>query len=164
MLVSYCRYCRHQSKSLENFHFFFSSSNSSGGAIPGMGCTFMHNGTKSTVRIQWKSIHIDGHLQWILFNLLPECIHVSNENVLTIDNVRNKSSSLKWSLKFKLGPIIIIVSEPTHPECDMYYVVYTCKLDSGIHFVVLLNRSVLSAISIYWLRAIATHTTSMFSF
>jgi len=49
----------------------------SGSSISRLGSSFMHCGTKSSFRIQRKSLHIDGNLQRISFDMLPQCFHVS---------------------------------------------------------------------------------------
>lgn len=49
----------------------------SGSSVFSMGCPIVHNGTKSTIRVQWEPIYLYGHLQRVPAHLFPECFHVS---------------------------------------------------------------------------------------
>ena len=49
----------------------------SGSSFSRLGRSFMHCGTKSSFWIQRKSVHIDGNLQRISSDMLPQCFHVS---------------------------------------------------------------------------------------
>ena len=49
----------------------------SGGPVSGLGRPALHHGPEGTVRVQRKPLYIDGDLQRISTDLLPECVNVS---------------------------------------------------------------------------------------
>lgn len=123
--------------------------NFSGSAIPRMGCSFMHNGTKSTIRIQWKPIHIDGHLQWILFNLFPECIHVRKCIFFfkfELTYLLGTNQLLKWGLKFKLSKFVL---EPTHR--NIVYLSLKGKLVPEYILLSYKSTCALCSLCIFWI-------------
>lgn len=74
-----CTHKKFKISRLKNFidFFFLFLFVHSGSTISRLGCSLMYCGTKSSIWIQRESLYINGNLQRISPDMLPQCFHVS---------------------------------------------------------------------------------------